>query len=212
MENNSDYKDAFLTESKEYLSNLNNALVELEKNPTHTQSINEIFRAAHTLKGMSATMGYEPMASLTHQMESVLEPIRSGEKALTSHLVDALFACLDRLESWVRVLSSQDFLPGEGLEAASETLKKVSEMAPVESPEKHPGAAGVLTFDLTEEEMDVLSQAKMSGFQALQISIAVDPQSGFKEVRAFMLLRAVNDMGEIVKNLPGSGVHRKGKI
>jgi two-component system chemotaxis sensor kinase CheA len=212
LENNSDYKDAFLTESKEYLSNLNNALVELEKNPGHAQSINEIFRAAHTLKGMSATMGYEPMASLTHQMESVLEPIRSGEKALTSHLVDALFACLDRLESWVRVLSSQDFLPGEGLEAASETLQKVSEMAPVESAEKNAGAVGALTFDLTEAEMEVLSQAKMSGFQALQISITVDPQSGFKEVRAFMLLRAVNGMGEIVKTSPDPESIEKGKF
>ncbi len=73
-----DYKDAFLTEAREYLSTLNNSLVLLEKNQTQTDAINDIFRAAHTLKGMAATMGYDPMVRLTHQMETLLEPIRSG--------------------------------------------------------------------------------------------------------------------------------------
>jgi two-component system, chemotaxis family, sensor kinase CheA len=212
LENN-DYKDAFLTEAKEYLSNLNNALVELEKNPGHSQSINEIFRAAHTLKGMSATMGYEPMATLTHHMESVLEPIRSGEKKLSPYLVDALFACLDRLESWVRVLSNQDFLSGEGLEAILETLKKVSAASDQDSEGKSAGSEKPSPgFTLSKEELDVLSQAKMGGFQVLEILMEVDPQSAFKEVRAFMILRAINDQGEIVKASPAPEAIEKGQF
>ncbi len=208
---NSDYKDAFLTEAKEYLSNLNNALVELEKNPGHSQSINEIFRAAHTLKGMSATMGYEPMATLTHHMESVLEPVRSGEKKLSSSLVDVLFACLDRLGSWVRILTSQDFLSGEGLDAILETLRKVSE---IPEPDQKPGTektAGA-GFTFSKEEMDILSQAKMGGFHVLEILMEVDPQSAFKEVRAFMILRAINDQGEIVKATPDPEQIEKGQF
>ncbi|HVM32149.1 MAG TPA: chemotaxis protein CheA, partial [bacterium] len=212
MENNNDYKDAFLTESKEYLSNLNNALVELEKNPGHSQSINEIFRAAHTLKGMSATMGYEPMAALTHQMESVLEPIRSGEKPLTSRLVDVLFDCLDRLESWVQLLSSQDFLPGEGLEELKGTLRRVSEAAAAEKARAADEASPLPDFHLSDEETQILSQAKMGGFQALRVAVEVDPQSGFKEVRAFMVLRAVNERGEIVKAFPGPEQIEKGQF
>src|SRR5579859_884818 len=117
-----DYKDAFLSEAREYLSTLNNALVQLEKDPSQAEPIREIFRAAHTLKGMSATMGYEPMARLTHQMESVLDPIRSGAKNLTSALVDALFTCLDQLETWVKTLSTKENIGEEGLSASLRML------------------------------------------------------------------------------------------
>ena len=112
----SDYKDLFLNEAREYISTLNNSLVELEKDPSHKEAIREIFRAAHTLKGMSATMGYEPMARLCHQMETVLDSVRSGNKPLTSRMVDALFVCLDQLENWVQILTQQDFIEEERLQ------------------------------------------------------------------------------------------------
>lgn len=111
-----EYKEIFLNEAREYLSNLNNSLVILEKDPSQQEAIREIFRVAHTLKSMSATMGYEPMSRLTHQIESVMEPIRSGLKPLSPKLVDALFICLDQLEAWVKALETQDEIIEEGLE------------------------------------------------------------------------------------------------
>ena len=110
-----DYKDSFLTEAREYLSALNNSLVLLEKDQAQSEAIHEIFRAAHTLKGMAATMGYDPMVRLTHQMETVLEPIRSGTRSISTGIVDVLFTCLDQLEKWVEDLMSQDFIEEENL-------------------------------------------------------------------------------------------------
>src|SRR5258708_20658813 len=166
-----EYKEVFLTEAREYLSTLNNALVTLEKDPAQAESINEIFRAAHTLKGMSATMGYEPMAQLTHQMETVLEPIRSGSKPLTSQLMDALFVCLDQLEKWVGILASQDSLEEKDLRAslqtlqqAAETLRQASTEVPcsTEQPE-----TGRLSFP--REEKEIFFQAPLNGFSYFQL-------------------------------------------
>ena len=208
----SDYKEVFLTESREYLSTLNNALVTLEKDPSQAESINEIFRAAHTLKGMSATMGYEPMAHLTHQMETVLEPIRSGTKPLTPQLMDALFVCLDQLEKWVGILSSQDTLEEKDLTATLQTLQQAAETLrqassePPPSPE--PAESGRLSF--TQEEKDILSQARMNGFSVFKVMVELVEECAFKEVRAFMILRNVNGLGEIVKSLPSPEEVEKG--
>jgi two-component system chemotaxis sensor kinase CheA len=208
----SDYKEIFLTEAREYLSTLNNALVTLEKDPSQAESINEIFRAAHTLKGMSATMGYEPMAQLTHQMETVLEPIRSGSKQLTPQLMDALFICLDQLEKWVGILSSQDSLEEKDLQATLQTLQQAAETLRQASSESSSSSqrleGGRLSF--TQEEKDVLSQARMNGFSVFRVMVDLAEECAFKEVRAFMILRNVNELGEIVKSHPSPEEVEKG--
>ena len=203
--NSSDYKDVFLVESREYLSTLNNALVTLEQEPSNSEAIHEIFRAAHTLKGMSATMGYEPMANLTHQMESVMEPIRSGAQTITPPLMDALFICLDQLEKWVQILSSQDHLEEHDLAATLATLQEASETlrnASATSPAKSPAAARRESLDFSEEEKGVLAQARMNGFSVLKMRVTLEEQCAFKEVRAYMILKEVTALGEIVKSHP----------
>jgi len=129
--NTQDYKELFLVEARDYLSTLNNALVVLEKDPAHLEAVKEIFRSAHTLKGMSATMGYAPMVTLTHQMETALEPIRSGTARLDPVQLDALFACLDQLESWVSVLESGEEIQEGSAGALAERLKAPGDRTPV---------------------------------------------------------------------------------
>jgi two-component system chemotaxis sensor kinase CheA len=227
--NTSDYKDAFLTEAREYLSTLNNSLIQLEKDPRQTEAIKEIFRAAHTLKGMSATMGYEPMAHLTHQMESVLEPIRSETKKLTSTLVDALFTCLDQLETWVKTLSTQETIGEERLGSLVQLLKdsaagepsaapKPLQPVPMVSQDKPSSLPAFdaskmdVPFEFFDSENEVLSQAKMGGFSVLKVSVELEPDCAFKEVRAFMVLRNINEVGEIVKSHPSPEDIEKGNF
>lgn len=208
----SDYKEIFLTEAREYLANLNNSLVVLEKDPGHGESINEIFRAAHTIKGMSATMGYEPMAQLTHQMETVLEPIRSGVKPLTPQLVDALFICLDQLEKWVNILSSNDSLEEDDLKATLTSLQEASEALRGAASPVEPVVEVVqeVALPFTDEERDVISQARMNGFSVFKIMVELERDCAFKEVRSFMILKAINELGEIVKSHPAPQEIEKG--
>ena len=102
----SQYLDIFLEESGEHLQNLSQKLLELEQHPDDLTIINEIFRSAHTLKGMSSTMGFEDMADLTHHMENVLEDLKEGVLRVSTLTVDVLLKCLDRLQSIIDSIRS----------------------------------------------------------------------------------------------------------
>lgn len=107
----SQYLQIFIEEAKEHVQSLNECLLQIEKDPGDKAVLNEIFRVAHTLKGMSGTMGYSKMAKLTHDMENVLHAIRNDEIVITSDLIDVLFKCLDALENYVNSVVSSG---GEG--------------------------------------------------------------------------------------------------
>ena len=105
----SQYLEIFVEETREHLQNLNEHLLILEKEPENKDTINEIFRAAHSLKGMAGTMGYKRMQNLTHNMENVFSEIRNDKMKVTSDLVDTLFQCLDALETYLdNIVNSQD--------------------------------------------------------------------------------------------------------
>ena len=97
----SQYLEIFIDESNEHLQSLSDQLIILEKEPDNSDTINEIFRAAHSLKGMAGTMGYKRMQNLTHDMENVFSEVRNGNMKVNSNLVDVLFQCLDALETYV---------------------------------------------------------------------------------------------------------------
>ena len=107
----SQYLEIFIDETKEHLQGLNQSLLQLEQNPEDKSVLKEIFRVAHTLKGMSGTMGFNKMAKLTHDMENVLQALRNNQLSITSRLVDLLFKCLDALESYTENIENSG---GEG--------------------------------------------------------------------------------------------------
>jgi len=101
----SKYKDMFLSEAKDYLQLLNESLLKLEKNPADLKLVDDMFRAAHSLKGMAATMNYNKLAGLCHAMEDVLDKVKKKERELTSEMVEAFFECFDNLELSLRRIS-----------------------------------------------------------------------------------------------------------
>lgn len=105
----SQYLEIFLDETKEHLQNLNTLILNLEQNPEDMDTINEIFRAAHSLKGMAGTMGYKRMQNLTHDMENVFSEVRNGQVKVKANTIDILFQCLDALENYLaNIQSSSD--------------------------------------------------------------------------------------------------------
>src|SRR4030043_1695758 len=103
----SQYKDLFINEAQEHLEALNQAMVDLEKDPGNPDVLTEIFRSAHTLKGMSATMGYDQLTELAHEMENVLDGLRSGDIMVTTGIVDLFFGCFDMLGSMVAAIAQE---------------------------------------------------------------------------------------------------------
>lgn len=107
----SQYKDLFITEAQEHLDSLNKFLLQLENDPRNLDVITEIFRSAHTLKGMSATMGYDQLTELAHEMENLLEHLRTGDMPVTTGVVDTLFSCFDTLGAIINAIAADK--PGE---------------------------------------------------------------------------------------------------
>ena len=101
----SQYLEIFIDETKEHLESLNSQVLVLEKEPTNSETVNEIFRAAHSLKGMAGTMGYKRMQRLTHDMENVFSEVRSGKMSVSAELVDIVFQCLDALEEYLTCIT-----------------------------------------------------------------------------------------------------------
>ena len=97
----SQYLEIFIDETKEHLQSLNTQILELEQNPENMDTINEVFRAAHSLKGMAGTMGYKRMQNLTHDMENVFSEVRNGHIKVNASMIDCLFQCLDALDEYL---------------------------------------------------------------------------------------------------------------
>lgn len=205
------YMEMFLEESREHLQTLNDCLLELEHNPEDLSVLNEIFRSAHTIKGMSATMGFTEIAELTHEMENVLDLLRKSQLKANEDIVDTIFKCVDTLEQMVESVASGT----EGDVDVTALVKKLVAIAkgePVESEKKtskqvassveHDNAA--VSLDLNDTEVNVLNNAKNSGLQAMQITVTLSEGCLLKSARAYMVMNALDEMGEVIKSIPQS--------
>ncbi|KMJ58658.1 chemotaxis protein CheA [Bacillus sp. LL01] len=194
------YLDIFLEESKEHLQTINNQLLELEKQPANIEIVNEIFRSAHTLKGMSATMGYEDLASLTHQMENVLDLIRNSKLNVTSNLLDIVFRSVEYLEEMVISISNG----GDGKKDVKEVvallikIEKGEDYSPQASSEVKPGAEN--TYD--SYELTILQQSEEQGYFPYEVTVTLRQDCLLKAARVFMVFEVVEGIGEVIKSNP----------
>ena len=121
----SQYLGVFLDEAKEHLQTLNDSIMQLEQDPENEDCINEIFRSAHSMKGMAGTMGYKNMQNLTHDMEDVFSDVRNGTLKIDSSMIDTLFQCLDAIQAYVdNITESQD----EGTEENANIIKALADI------------------------------------------------------------------------------------
>lgn len=205
----SQYLEIFLDESKEHLQNLNTQILDLEQDAENMDTINEIFRAAHSLKGMAGTMGYKRMQNLTHDMENVFSEVRNGNVKVQANLIDILFQCLDALEEYV------DNIQGTGdegdndntalIERLNAVLKEdekeeAKEEAEKEQPKAEKGSCSTITLD--EEQKHVLREAQKAGKKVYFFDIEVQDTCILKAARAFLVFKSIEEVGEIIVSNP----------
>ena len=215
----SQYLEIFIDESEEHLQTLSDCIMVLEKEPDNKDTINEVFRAAHSLKGMAGTMGFKRMQHLTHDMENVFQEVRSDRVKVTSGMIDLLFKCLDALEGYVGNIKStsdegtedneviikelNDFIAkadGEA-EAENKEVSEVKEAAPAATQEEKEGQEKI---ELTEEEKKAIREAESNGQHIYAMTVHIQKDCLLKAARAFLVFKAVEDFGQILVYRPSS--------
>lgn len=215
----SQYLEIFIDETKEHLQNLNDQLLILEKEPENENTINEIFRAAHSLKGMAGTMGYKRMQKLTHNMENVFSEIRNGKMKVKSELVDILFRGLDALEDYLENIQSsadegtednesiindlnQILVDGLGQAASLEENKEKKEtLEKKEAPEEDKEFMKFKHIVLQEHEIHAISKAQQEE-NVFGITVYIQETCILKAARAFLAFKALEELGDIVVSNP----------
>ncbi len=214
----SQYLEMFIDETKEHLQNLNDQVLVLEAEPDNIDTINEIFRAAHSLKGMAGTMGFKRMQRLTHDMENVFSEIRNGKMSVTPDLVDIVFKCLDAIEEYLDcIINTSD--EGENdndelinmlnaclkEEGAPEPEKKVQQEEKVET--EADSADGdkrkFLHIDIADFEKNAIIEAKAKNLNVYGATVYIDESCILKAARAFLVFKGLENKGEIIKSVPG---------
>ncbi|WP_077617835.1 chemotaxis protein CheA [Bacillus sinesaloumensis] len=202
------YLEVFIEESKEHLQACNEHLLQLEKEPENISIVNEIFRSAHTLKGMSATMGYEDLASLTHQMENVLDGIRNMKIKVTPSLLDIVFKAVDYLEEMIFSITDG----GDGKKNVSDVvslLKKIESGEEFSDSSTTDSIESISIDKLTtvkstydDFELTVIQQSKEQGFNCYEITVCLVNDCLLKAARVFMVFEVLEQVGEIIKSIP----------
>jgi len=204
------YLEIFIEESKEHVQSLNESLLELEKNPEDLDVINEIFRVAHTLKGMAATMGFNKMSTLTHDMENVLQSLRNKEFVVNSEIIDLLFDCLDALESYVNIIAETGSEGNKDYSNLIKLLGEVNNKMRIQT-ENHVetssegGQAEVVSepvLNLNQYDKNAVNKAHEMGLNVYQITVVLDSACVLKSARAFIIFRVLEKYGDIIKSVP----------
>lgn len=218
MDDNSVYRNLFFEESDDNLQKLNDDVLELESEPENIDLINEIFRAAHTLKGMSATMGYDVMTKLTHKMENLFDFFKSGKLMVTSEYISLIFECLDKLSQLVEDLRNDKELSedqiGELLEKLINVEKSVDGTATVEakSTDSKDKELTIVLSNSDDADTDTVKNARAQGYNAFTVAIRIDKESMLKGPRAFLIIEHLEQEGDVIYTEPTADLLENGEF
>ena len=204
MDDNSKYRDLFFEETDEYLQTLNECLLELEKDPENSSVLDEIFRAAHTLKGMAATMGYTTMTKLTHKMESVLELYRNGKNLITSDIISLVFKCLDRLSEIVDDIREEKY-DQINIDDLTEELSVVLEDRKSDTKANNKGESQktkISATEINETDKMIINNSAGKGYNAFDIAVTLEDYCLLKGARAYLILNKLEQNGEVIHTDP----------
>ncbi len=198
------YLEIFIEESKEHLQAINDELLKLEAEPGNSMIINEIFRSAHTLKGMAGSMGFEDLASLTHEMENVLDLLRNDKLTVTSAIMDVIFTCVDLIEKMVESIE-------QGGDGKANVTNVVGQLRDIQNPDNlyqldmsaaSQETAAAIELEIDEYQYTVINSARDSGMNLYQITVILDEKCVMKSVRAYMVFQMAEELGEIIQTHP----------
>lgn len=196
------FKEVFAAEARDYLQSLNDDLLSFERSPNDRGILDEMFRAAHSLKGMAGTMGFDELAEFTHEMESVLDLLRNGELAPESHVINILFKSVDTLEVLLeQTINEEPISPFREQIAALESLAS----GDLGSSLKDSGNFDdELVIDLDEFNRETIKQGLGQGFNAYKVTITLRPNTILKSVRVYTVFQALEDVSTIIQSSPSA--------
>lgn len=216
----SQYLEIFIDETNGHLQNLSDCIMSLEKDPENMDTINEIFRAAHSLKGMAGTMGFKRMQRLTHDMENVFQEVRSGNMSVTSGLVDVLFQCLDAIDAYLEnvkesseegtddneaiIQELNDILAAGTGNAPAKEEKPAEKDKPAENADEDRFQKKYLDIEFSEKEKEELRVSEEKGMKLYGMTVYIQEDCLLKAARAFLVFKAVEDFGNIIVYNPTS--------
>ena len=212
----SQYLDIFIDETKEHLQSLNEHILVLEKEPENEDTINEIFRAAHSLKGMAATMGYKNMQRLAHDLENAFQEIRNGKMKAESKLVDILFRGIDALEQYLECIQTdgtegseenQDIIDDlnaliNGSGADESTVVQASAQVEEKPKAEENDKRKYLNIPISEYEINAMNNAKEEGNNIFGVTVYLQETCILKAARAFLVFKSIENKGELIKSVP----------
>ena len=218
----SQYLEIFIDETKEHIQTLNDQVLILEAEPDNIDTVNEIFRAAHSLKGMAGTMGFKRMQRLTHDMENVFSEVRNGKINVNADIVDVVFKCLDCIERYLaNITESGD----EGTEDNEDVIKVLNDVLdqsesvgsePSTAAKEEPQAAEkqeaksdapddrkkYLSIPIADFEKNAMQEAKEKGMHVYATTVYIQESCLLKAARAFLVFKGLENKGEIIKSVP----------
>lgn len=218
----SQYLEIFIDETKEHIQTLNDQVLILEAEPENIDTVNEIFRAAHSLKGMAGTMGFKRMQRLTHDMENVFSEIRNGKMNVNADMIDIVFKCLDAIEGYLaNIVETGD----EGTEDNEEVIALLNAAleqgtsggtaaneaeTKAEEPKAEKPAAGseerkkYLSIPIADFEKNAMQEAKAGGLHVYAATVYIQETCLLKAARAFLVFKGLENKGEIIKSVPSA--------
>ncbi|MGO1468773.1 MAG: chemotaxis protein CheW [Tissierella sp.] len=203
MDDTTKYRELFFEETDEYLQTLNDCILELEEHPEEKGLLDEIFRAAHTLKGMAATMGYKTMTELTHSMENVFELFKNGSLKIRGEVITLIFSCLDKLSEIVEDLR-------EDIEKEYDISELLEELEALSSGDTKKEKSDVEDFTtISENELDetlkmLINNGKERSYKAYTIAIRLDDKCILKGARSYLIINKLEQNGDVIHLEPAA--------
>ena len=205
-----EYLKMFFDEAEEYIQNLNDDILTLEQEPENKDVINSIFRAAHSLKGMAATMGFDRLTNLTHKMENALDMIRNDKIYLDTEMIDVLFDGIDLINELVEDIKRSGeertevdkYVEKLNARIESHTGSAETVSGPAEGEEAAQEQAQDLQIEITAEDKEEIAEHGGGADNVWQLEVKFTPESMLKSVRAYMVLKKVEELGYLVKSDP----------
>ncbi|MBC7087522.1 MAG: chemotaxis protein CheA [Tissierellales bacterium] len=197
MDDNSKYKELFFEETEEYLQLLNDNMLRIEQDINDIASLEEMFRAAHSLKGMAATMGYKSMTDLTHRMESLLGLLKSGESFEENNIINLIFRCLDKLTEIV-----EDLKNDKDNTYVQDIIEELEQVISKDNTPKNVKKEELEDFTLSDTDYNVIKSAYERGYNAYAIDVTVDDGCVLKGPRAYLVINNLEKIGDVIYTYP----------
>jgi len=206
LSDNNEYLEMFFAESEEYLMILNDNILKLENDPENMEVLNSLFRAAHSLKGMAATMRFNNLTELTHKMENMLDQIRNHKMKVNTEIIDLLFAGIDFIEETVKQIKDDGSDEIDFSDYLQQLEKKINEDSTEEvitaEKEEVEVAAGGDYLSVSEDDLQTINENKKELDSLFAVNVYLDSDTQFKQVRASMILKAAGELGHVFKSVP----------